>query len=44
MGMRRRSKIKDSIDKALRSYYTKGLTNTAAELRKHIFKNLKTKK
>ncbi len=37
---RRKSKIKEAVNKALMGYYKKGLTNTAAALRKHIFKQI----
>lgn len=36
--MRRKSKFKEAVDKALRKYYDKGLTNTASKLRRDIIK------
>lgn len=36
--MRRKSKFKVAVEKALKKYYEKGLTNTADRLRKDIIK------
>ena len=36
--MRRKSKFKRAVEKALKKYYVNGLTNTAARLRKDIIK------
>lgn len=40
----RKSKYKKAINKALKKYYAKGLTNTAAQLRKDIMRNISFKK
>lgn len=34
----RKSKYKEAVNKALKKYYNKGLTNTAAQLRKDIMR------
>jgi len=36
----RKSKIKEAVNKALKVYYDKGLTSTAAKFRKELLKNL----